>query len=102
MSCRGQRFRIGSENWCPQPKTRPQLTIPCHRPQDRSKVVEEIRRCASTLGFFQIVNHSIPVILIDSVLNDTKKFYEQSTEYKIQFYGRETENGTTYATNLDL
>ncbi|PWA80687.1 oxoglutarate/iron-dependent dioxygenase [Artemisia annua] len=87
----------------PQPKTRPQLTVPViDLSQDRSKVVEEIRRCASTLGFFQIVNHSIPVTLIGSVLNDTKKFYEQSTEYKMQFYGRETENGATYATNLDL
>ncbi|PWA41764.1 Zinc finger, FYVE/PHD-type [Artemisia annua] len=48
-----------------QPKTRPQLTVPViDLSQDRSKVVEEIRRCASTLG--------------------------------------ETENGATYATNLDL
>ncbi|GKE00500.1 1-aminocyclopropane-1-carboxylate oxidase homolog 3-like protein, partial [Tanacetum coccineum] len=87
----------------PQPKTRPQLTVPViDLSQDRSKVVEEIRRCASTLGFFQIVNHSIPVTLIDSVLNDTKKFFEKSTEYKMQFYGREVENGATYASNLDL
>ena len=70
--------------------------------QDRSKVVEEIRRSSSTLGFFQIVNHSVPLARIDSVLNDTKKFYEQSTEYKMQFYNRELEKGATYFSNYDL
>ena len=70
--------------------------------QDRSKVVEEIRRSSSTLGFFQIVNHSVPLARIDSVLNDTKKFYEQSTEYKMQFYNRELVIIPVHARDFDI
>ncbi|GJZ99922.1 1-aminocyclopropane-1-carboxylate oxidase homolog 3-like protein [Tanacetum coccineum] len=87
----------------PKPKNKPQLTIPViDMSQDRSKVVEDIRRSSSTLGFFQIVNHGVPQAIIDSVLNDTKKFYEQSTEYKMQFYNRDLEKGVMYSSNYDL
>lgn len=87
----------------PKPKNRPKLTVPViDLSGERSAVVEEVRRSASTLGFFQIVNHSIPKTLIDSVLNDIKTFFEQSTDYKMQFYHREIGKGAAYSTNFDL
>lgn len=87
----------------PKPKNRPKLTVPViDLSAERSTVVEEIRRSASTLGFFQIVNHSIPTTLIDSVLNGLKSFFEQPTEYKMQFYHREAGKGAAYSTNFDL
>ena len=87
----------------PQHKNRPKLTVPViDLKGERSRVVKEVRQLASTLGFFQIVNHSIPLSLIDNVINDMKKFYEQPTEYKMQFYNRDEAKGITYSTNTDL
>ncbi|GJY99366.1 1-aminocyclopropane-1-carboxylate oxidase homolog 3-like protein [Tanacetum coccineum] len=54
------------------------------------------------IGFFQIVNHSISVMLIESVLKDMKNFFEQTTEFKMKFYNIEVEKGVTYSANLDL
>ncbi|KAI3720153.1 hypothetical protein L6452_21066 [Arctium lappa] len=86
-----------------KPKNRPRLTVPIvDLSQQRSTVVEEIRRSSSTLGFFQIVNHSISQTVIDSAIDAMKKFYEQSTEYKMQFYHREAGKGAAYSTNFDL
>lgn len=83
----------------PKPKNRPQLTVPViDLSKNRSTVVEEIKRSSSTLGFFQIVNHGVPVELIDSV----KKFFEESNEYKMKFYHREAGKGAAYSTNFDL
>ncbi|KAJ9563104.1 hypothetical protein OSB04_008264 [Centaurea solstitialis] len=87
----------------PKPKNRPRLTVPViNLSGERSTVVEEIRRSASTLGFFQIVNHGVSQSLIDSAINGVKKFFEQSTEYKMQFYHREVGKGAAYSTNFDL
>ncbi|KAK9074560.1 hypothetical protein SSX86_007158 [Deinandra increscens subsp. villosa] len=87
----------------PKPKNRPQLTIPViDLSGERSTVVEEIRRSSSTLGFFQIVNHSIPPTLIESVIGSMKEFFEQSTEYKMRFYTREDGKSVAYHTNFDL
>ena len=84
-------------------KNQPQLTVPIiDMSQDRSKVVEEVRRSSSTLGFFQMVNHSVPLALIDCVVNSMKSFYEQSNEYKMKFYHREVDKGASYSTNFDL
>ncbi|KAK9074559.1 hypothetical protein SSX86_007157 [Deinandra increscens subsp. villosa] len=87
----------------PKPKKRPQLTIPViDLSGERSTVVEEIRRSCCTLGFFQIVNHSIPPTLIGSVISSTKEFFEQSTEYKMRFYTRDGEKSVAYHTDFEM
>nr|XP_043626438.1 1-aminocyclopropane-1-carboxylate oxidase homolog 6-like [Erigeron canadensis] len=69
---------------------------------ERSTVVDQIRKSASTVGFFQIVNHGVPVKVIESVINDMEKFYEESNEYKMKFYHRDAAKGAAYSTNFDL
>ncbi|GKB91192.1 1-aminocyclopropane-1-carboxylate oxidase homolog 3-like protein [Tanacetum coccineum] len=70
--------------------------------QDRSEVVEQVRKMSSTLGFFQVVNHGVDVKMIESVVNDVKKFFEMDDEYKMRFYSREAGKGVSYSTNFDL
>ncbi|KAJ0634088.1 putative non-heme dioxygenase domain, isopenicillin N synthase [Helianthus annuus] len=98
----------------PKPKNRPRLTVPVvDLSGDRSTVVEQIRQSASTIGFFQIVNHRIPVTVIDvnhripvtvidSAVGSMKEFFEQPNEYKMRFYHREAGKGAAYSTNFDL
>ncbi|KAK1413715.1 hypothetical protein QVD17_35493 [Tagetes erecta] len=87
----------------PKPKNKPRLTVPViDLSGERSTIVEQIRQACSTLGFFQIVNHSVPVSVIDSAIGSMKEFFEQSTEYKMRFYHREAGKGAAYSTNFDL
>jgi hypothetical protein len=68
----------------------------------RAVIVEQIRRASSTVGFFQIVNHGVPLGVLDRTMASIKGFYEQPTDIKAQFYRREMGTGVSYFSNLDL
>ncbi|KAM7253747.1 hypothetical protein ACFE04_031429 [Oxalis oulophora] len=54
--------------------------------QRRKQIVNEIREAAETWGFFQLINHEVPVTIIDDVLEGVRKFNEQPNEVKTEFY----------------
>ncbi|KAJ4835540.1 Scopoletin 8-hydroxylase [Turnera subulata] len=49
---------------------------------DHDLVVEEIVRAAKALGFFQVVNHGVPLKLLDSLKDAAHTFFGQSPEEK--------------------
>ena len=49
---------------------------------DRIQVVEEIAKAAQNLGFFQVVNHGVPVELLESLKDTAHKFFGQPAEKK--------------------
>lgn len=49
------------------------------------QVVEEITRAASTLGFFQVVNHGVPVELLETLKEAAHAFFGQSPEKKAAY-----------------
>lgn len=61
-----------------------------HLPIDLSKldgpehdeVVHDIARAAETLGFFQVVNHGLPLELLESLKDAAHKFFDQPPEKK--------------------
>lgn len=58
-------------------------------PYARKRVVESIRDASETFGFFQIVNHGIPVSTLEEMKDGVKSFFEQDSEVKKKFYSRE-------------
>jgi hypothetical protein len=68
----------------------------------RAVIVEQIRRASSTVGFFQIVNHGVPLGVLDRTMASVKGFHEQPTDIKAQFYRRGTGTGVSYLSNVDL
>ncbi|MCD7467403.1 hypothetical protein HAX54_004824 [Datura stramonium] len=52
----------------------------------RKEIVEEIKGAAQSWGFFQIVNHGVPVSILDSILESTRSFHEQPKEDKMDLY----------------
>ncbi|KAI3447444.1 hypothetical protein Pfo_004109 [Paulownia fortunei] len=73
-----------------------------HSPVKRPAIIEQIREAASTWGFFQVINHSIPLSVLDEIIGAIKGFHEQPQELKAAYYGRDEHGGVTYSSNHDL
>ncbi|RHN74551.1 putative oxoglutarate/iron-dependent dioxygenase, non-heme dioxygenase domain-containing protein [Medicago truncatula] len=69
-------------------------TKPCDMPpidlsklngKEHEKVVNEIVRAAETLGFFQVVNHCVPLELLESVKDSAHAFFNMPPEKKVVY-----------------
>ncbi|KAL8135433.1 scopoletin 8-hydroxylase-like [Apium graveolens] len=49
---------------------------------EHDKVVHDIARAAETLGFFQVVNHGVPLELLEALKTAAHKFFNQPAEKK--------------------
>lgn len=68
----------------------------------RKQIVHLVRDASETWGFFNLVNHGIPVTVLEEMLEGVRRFYEQDNEVKKQFYTRDTTKATVYHSNFDL
>lgn len=71
-------------------------------PAFRKKIVEMVRDASETWGFFNVVNHGIPVTVLEEMKNGVRRFFEQGDEVKKQYYTRELEKKVVYNSNFDL
>lgn len=69
------------------------------------ELVNLIRKAATTFGFFQVINHGIPVTLLDRLLDAVKAVHEVSNEEKMGYFRRDIINtgvGFGFYSNHDL
>ncbi|XP_076890718.1 1-aminocyclopropane-1-carboxylate oxidase homolog 1-like isoform X2 [Bidens hawaiensis] len=102
-------FRLPSpENLTSQ---QPQPTLPTidlegmnADPIRRKEVIRQVKDALESRGFFQIVNHGIPVNVLEGMLKGVRDFHEQDTEVKKQWYPRDLSGKTRFAylSNFDL
>ena len=52
----------------------------------RMEIVNEIREAASTWGFFQMINHGVPLATMDKLLDSVRQFHDQPQEVKEEWY----------------
>ncbi|KAH7847213.1 hypothetical protein Vadar_023369 [Vaccinium darrowii] len=68
----------------------------------RRVIIEKVRDASERLGFFQVVNHGIPTDVMEEALDGIRRFHEQDTEVKKQFYSRDNTKRCVYNSNFDL
>ncbi|KAK9048770.1 hypothetical protein SSX86_032265 [Deinandra increscens subsp. villosa] len=91
-----------------EPKTIPKASIPFELPvidlgsTDRASTVEKIRVASENLGLFQVVNHGIPLHVMNEALQGVRMFHEQDEEIKKQFYTRDASRKFIYHSNYNL
>ncbi|KAE8650332.1 hypothetical protein Csa_011508 [Cucumis sativus] len=71
-------------------------------PLKRKQVVDKIREASETWGFFQLLNHGVPVSVQEEIINGTRRFFEQDIEEKKQYYTRDNSKPFLYNSNFDL
>ncbi|KAJ9700624.1 hypothetical protein PVL29_006098 [Vitis rotundifolia] len=71
-------------------------------PDRRKEIVDMVRDASETWGFFNVVNHGISVTVLEEMKNGVRRFYEQDTEVKKQYYSRDLERKVVYNSNFDL
>ncbi|KAJ0969151.1 hypothetical protein J5N97_022028 [Dioscorea zingiberensis] len=68
----------------------------------RSTVIDHIVSASKQWGFFQVVNHGIPLSAIENTISAIRSFHELPADVRSQHYTRERVGGVSYSSNLDL
>ncbi|KAK2966105.1 hypothetical protein RJ640_001519 [Escallonia rubra] len=68
----------------------------------RKEIVNEIRTAATEWGFFQVVEHGIPVGVLEQMIEGVRLFHEQDVEAKKEFYTRDNTRSVLLNSNYDL
>ncbi|KAH1091326.1 hypothetical protein J1N35_018583 [Gossypium stocksii] len=71
-------------------------------PNLRREIVKKIGEACEKWGFFQIINHGIPVTTLDEMKDGIRMFHEQDKEAKKEFYSRDITRKVYYNSNFDL
>ncbi|KAJ9135726.1 hypothetical protein P3X46_032878 [Hevea brasiliensis] len=68
----------------------------------RPAIVEQVSNACRKLGFFQIMNHGLPLDVMNRTIAAVKGFHELPTEVKKQWYRRGINTGVAFFSNVDL
>ncbi|XP_040378309.1 DIBOA-glucoside dioxygenase BX6-like isoform X2 [Oryza brachyantha] len=69
---------------------------------DRDQVVARVRAAAGSVGFFQVVNHGVPVRAMEETLAAVRRFHEQPAAAKREAYTRDPGRKVRFNSNFDL
>ncbi|CAH8391682.1 unnamed protein product [Eruca vesicaria subsp. sativa] len=68
----------------------------------RKNVIQGIKEASEKWGFFQVINHGVPLDLLEKMKDGVREFHEQPPEVRKQYYGRDFSRKFMYLSNFDL
>ncbi|TYG55361.1 hypothetical protein ES288_D09G266800v1 [Gossypium darwinii] len=68
----------------------------------REEIVGKVRNASKTWGFFQVLNHGIPMNVMEEMKDGARRFFEQDVESKSRFFSRDYTKRVVYNLNFDL
>lgn len=71
-------------------------------PNLSTEVIDRVRDASEKAGFFQVINHGIPVSILDEMVDGIRRFHEQGVEAKKEFYSRDEAKKVAYFSTLPL
>ncbi|KAB2619865.1 1-aminocyclopropane-1-carboxylate oxidase 1-like [Pyrus ussuriensis x Pyrus communis] len=66
------------------------------------QIVDEVRTVSETWGFFQVVNHGVPVSVLEDMIYGVVKFNEQDLDAKKVWYNRDRAKTVRFNSNYDV
>ncbi|XP_004491714.1 1-aminocyclopropane-1-carboxylate oxidase homolog 1-like [Cicer arietinum] len=73
-----------------------------NNPALRVKAIDEIRSACHEWGFFQVINHGIPITILDEMIDGIRRFHEQDVNVRKEFYTRDLKKKVMYYSNVTL
>ncbi|MBA0857462.1 hypothetical protein Goshw_012809 [Gossypium schwendimanii] len=68
----------------------------------RKEIVNEVKIASGEWGFFQVINHGIPLSVLDEMIEGIRLFNEQDLELKKEMYSRDSAKKVKFHSNFDL
>ncbi|KVH88023.1 1-aminocyclopropane-1-carboxylate oxidase homolog 1-like [Cynara cardunculus var. scolymus] len=68
----------------------------------REEAVEQVKQASEKWGFFRVINHGIPMKVLQEMLNGVREFNEKDVEMKKDYYSRDPEKLVKFNSNYDL
>lgn len=68
----------------------------------RKEIVNKVGDACEKWGFFQVVNHGIPLTTLDDMIDGIRMFHEQDTQVKKKFYTRDYTKKVVYNSNPNM
>ncbi|URE46725.1 Sex determination protein [Musa troglodytarum] len=87
---------------CSSPSSLSVPTVDLSLPRPAAVALAAAAAAACDWGFFQVVNHGLPLSLIDRAISAVRSFHEQPSSVRAAFYSRSVAGGVSYSSNVDL
>ncbi|KAJ4836213.1 hypothetical protein Tsubulata_021277, partial [Turnera subulata] len=68
----------------------------------RKAIIKEVKNASETWGFFQIINHGVPLDVMEEMIEGVRQFHEQNVELKMKYHTIDIHRKVIYNNNFDL
>ncbi|XP_027341456.1 1-aminocyclopropane-1-carboxylate oxidase homolog 1-like [Abrus precatorius] len=68
----------------------------------RNDVVEKVRYACEKWGFFQVINHEIPIDVLEEMIKGNCRFHQQDANVRKEYYTRDPGRRVAYVSNYSL